>query len=99
MTGHILRQGTWVAICDGRKALLFGEQGDRRISQTRELASTLSTRASRRIFKGHPRLAGPSARREAGEERLNNPTSTIATKSSSCRNSPNAWSAVRAITG
>jgi protein required for attachment to host cells len=27
MTGHILRQGTWVAICDGRKALLLENRG------------------------------------------------------------------------
>lgn len=28
MTGHILRQGTWVAVCDGRKALLLENKGD-----------------------------------------------------------------------
>jgi protein required for attachment to host cells len=27
MTGHILRQGTWVAVCDGRKALLLENNG------------------------------------------------------------------------
>jgi protein required for attachment to host cells len=27
MTGHILRQGTWVAVCDGRKALLLENKG------------------------------------------------------------------------
>lgn len=27
MSGHILRQGTWVAVCDGRKALLFENKG------------------------------------------------------------------------
>jgi protein required for attachment to host cells len=27
VTGHILRQGTWVAVCDGRKALLLENKG------------------------------------------------------------------------
>jgi len=27
MTGNILRQGTWVAVCDGRKALLLENKG------------------------------------------------------------------------
>jgi protein required for attachment to host cells len=27
MTGHTLRQGTWVAVCDGRKALLLENKG------------------------------------------------------------------------
>jgi len=27
VSGHILRQGTWVAVCDGRKALLLENKG------------------------------------------------------------------------
>ena len=38
MTQYILRQGTWVAVCDGRKALLLENRGSREFPQlvTRE---------------------------------------------------------------
>ncbi len=33
MTQYILRQGTWVAVCDGRKALLLENKGSREFPQ------------------------------------------------------------------